>query len=64
MRVATRISLTTDERDILELWLRRRKIARSVAQRADISLRAASGDNNCKIANAVDVTRQTVRMWR
>jgi transposase len=64
MRVATRISLTTDERDILERRLRRRKIARAAAQRADIVLRAAGGDNNCKIANAVGVTRQTVRMWR
>jgi transposase len=63
-RVATQISLTADERDVLERRLRRRKIARAAAQRADVVLRAAGGDNNCQIANAVGVTRQTVRVWR
>lgn len=49
---------------MLERRLRRRKIARAEAQRAEIVLRAAAGENNCKIANAVGVTRQTVRTWR
>jgi transposase len=63
-RAASRITLTEDERDALERRLRRRKIARAEAQRAEIVLRAAGGENNCEIADAVGVTRQTVRTWR
>jgi transposase len=63
-RAASRITLTGDERDALERRLRRRKIARAEAQRAEIVLRAAGGENNCEIADAVGVTRQTVRTWR
>lgn len=63
-RVASRITLSVDERDLLERRLRRRKIARSEAQRAEIVLRAAGGENNCEIADALGVTRQTVRTWR
>jgi transposase len=44
--------------------VRRRKIARADAQRAEIILRAAEGLNNCEIADAVSVTRQTVRTRR
>jgi len=63
-RVASRIILSSDERDVLERLLRRRKIARAEAQRAEIVLCAAGGANNCEIADAVGVTRQTVRTWR
>jgi transposase len=63
-RVAIPITLTVDERAVLEGRLRRRKVARAEAQRADIVLRAARGENNCEIADAVGVTRQTVRTWR
>jgi transposase len=61
---ATKIKLSEDERIYLERCVRRRKIARAEAQRAEIILRAAEGDNNCRIAEAVGVTRQTVRTWR
>jgi transposase len=63
-RMASRVTLTADERAVLERRLRRRKIARAEAQRAEIVLRAADGANNCEIAEAVGVTRQTVRTWR
>lgn len=63
-RVASPIELSADERDVLERRIRRRKIARAEAQRAEIILRAADGENNCQIADAVGVTRQTVRTWR
>jgi len=43
--------------------VRRRKIARADALRADMILRAADGLNNCEIADAAGVTRQTVRTW-
>ena len=56
--------LSSEERGFLERLVRRRKIARGDAQRAEIVLRAADGENNCRIADAVGVTRQTVRTWR
>lgn len=61
---ASGIKLTDEERETLERLVRRRKVLRGEAQRADIVLRAADGMNNCEIADAVGVTRQTVRIWR
>lgn len=58
------IELTDEERATLERRSRRRNIARAEAQRAEIVLRAADGENNCAIAAALGVTRQTVRTWR
>ena len=63
-RKANRIKLSADERAVLDRRVRRRKIARADAQRAEIILRAADGLNNCEIAGVVGVTRQTVRTWR
>ena len=61
---ASKIILSNDERDYLERLVRRRKVSRGDAQRAEIVLRAAEGLNNRAIADAVGVTRQTVRTWR
>jgi transposase len=61
---ASKITLTDEERSVLERLTRRRKVSRGDAQRADIVLHAADGMNNCKIADVVGVTRQTVRIWR
>jgi transposase len=63
-RKASAIKLSEDERDVLGRLIRRRKVARTDAQRAEIIVRAAEGLNNCEIAAAVGVTRQTVRTWR
>jgi transposase len=66
-RRATRasvITLSVDERAYLERLVRRRKVARGDAQRAEIVLLAADGLNNSAIAAKVGVTRQTVRTWR
>jgi transposase len=63
-RKASAIKLSVEERDFLLRLVRRRKVARGDAQRAEIILRAANGLNNCEIADAVGVTRQTVRTWR
>ena len=60
-RKASAIKLSVEERDFLLRLVRRRKVARGDAQRAEIILRAANGLNNCEIADAVGVTRQTVR---
>lgn len=63
-RMPSVIALSADERDLLERRVRRRKIARADAQRAEIVLRAADGLSNSEIARAVGVTRPTVRTWR
>ena len=63
-RKTSRIELSDDERNVLERCVRRRKISRAEALRADIILRAADGLNNSEIADAVGVTRQTARTWR
>jgi len=59
-----RISLSDDEREVLERRVRRRTIARADARRAEIVLRVAAGGTINEIAKAVGVTRQTVRTWR
>jgi transposase len=61
---ASKIILSKEERNYLERLVRRRKVARAEAQRAEIVLCAANGLNNRAIGDAVGVTRQTVRMWR
>jgi DNA-binding CsgD family transcriptional regulator len=61
---AIEIVLGNEERGELEPRLRRRKIARADATRAEIILLAAGGMNNCQIAGAAGVTRKTVQTWR
>jgi len=61
---ASVVTLSGEERAYLDRLVRRRKVARGDAQRADIVLLAADGLNNCAIAAKVGVTRQTVRTWR
>lgn len=63
-RKASAIKLSDDERDALQRLVRRRKVTRGDALRAEIVLRAADGMNNSEIADAVGATRQTVRTWR
>jgi transposase len=58
------ITLSVDERAYLDRLVRRRKVGRGDAQRAEIVLLAADGLNNCAIAAKIGVTRQTVRTWR
>ncbi len=61
---ASVITLSVDERAYLDRLVRRRKVGRGDAQRAEIVLLAADGLNNCAIAAQIGVTRQTVRTWR
>jgi transposase len=58
------IRLSVEERAYLDRLVRRRKVGRGDAQRAEIVLLAADGLNNSAIAAKVGVTRQTVRTWR
>ncbi|MBO0766640.1 MAG: IS630 family transposase [Hyphomicrobiaceae bacterium] len=64
MTGAVGIVLSEMERSALERRLRRRKIARADATRAEIVLLAADGCSNGAIAKAVGVTRKTVQSWR
>lgn len=61
---ACKIVLSKDERAYLERLVRRRKVSRGEARRAEIVLRAAEGLNNRAISEAVGVARDTVRLWR
>jgi transposase len=61
---AVKIVLTKSERVELEVRVRRRKIAREDAMRAEIVLLAADGLNNCAIAEEIGVSRMTVLTWR
>ena len=58
LRKASEIKLTDEEKAVLERYLRRRKTGRSMAQRAEIILRAASGENNWSgVKNSITHTR-------
>src|SRR5947208_245961 len=61
---AVTIILTDSERSELEMRVRRRKIARADAVRAEIVLLAADGMNNCAIADELGISRLTAGLWR
>lgn len=61
---AVRIELSDEERIELQARLRRRKVARADAMRAEIVLLAADGMTNLGIAEKLRITRVTVTTWR
>src|SRR3954471_3798783 len=61
---AVRIELTEGERAELQARLRRRKVARGDALRAEIVLLAAQGLSNLAITERLGVARMTVATWR
>src|SRR5665213_1670484 len=61
---AVKIVLSDSERGELEMRVRRRKIARADAVRAQIVMLAADGMNNSAIADELGVSRLTVGLWR
>ena len=63
-RAAVRIELSEVERSELKGRLRRRKIARADATRAEIVLLAADGRSNLAIAAQLGISRRTVATWR
>ena len=63
-RPLTPLTLTTDERSLLDSWARRRTTAQALALRARIVLHAATGASNTVIARRERVTRPTVGKWR
>lgn len=58
------LSLTEEERTLLEQWARRRTTAQALALRSRIVLAAAKGDSNQSVAEHLRVTQQTVGKWR
>ena len=61
-RSAVCIELSADERTELSSRLRRRKVARTDAMRAEIVLLAAEGMSNLAIAGSLGITRVTVAL--
>jgi transposase len=61
---AVALLLSAGEREQLEAWARRRKIAQALAQRSRIVLAAAAGLNNTQIADRLGITRGMAAKWR
>ena len=58
------LTLTPDEREALERWVRRPKTAQALAQRARIVLACAAGKNNTIVARDLHLAKATVGKWR
>jgi len=58
------VVLTTEQREQLEAWARRRKTAQALALRARMILRCAQGLHDSEVAGQIGATRQTVGRWR
>lgn len=58
------LELTSDERDQLERWSRRRKSSQALALRSRIVLGCASGLSNKEVAERERVAQATVGKWR
>ena len=64
MGVRVEVTLSVEDREVLERWARRPKTAQALAQRARIILLAAEGHSSVAIATEVGVTPSTVGKWR
>src|SRR5699024_813416 len=60
----TELTLSADEREQLERWIRRRKSAQDLALRSRIVLECATGASNTEVASQIGVSLPTVRKWR
>jgi DNA-binding CsgD family transcriptional regulator len=54
------LTLTEEERETLLRWARRPKTAQALACRARIVLACAAGRSNGEVAEALQMTRQTI----
>ena len=57
-------SLSSEQRRVLDRWIRARNTPQSLVTRAKILLRAAEGLANHRIATELNVSRPTVLLWR
>jgi transposase len=64
MPKAPRVRLTAEQQDDFERFARSRTLAARLVERAQIVLQAAAGKADVEIAQALDLTRQTVGLWR
>jgi transposase len=64
MRVAPKIILSGEQREQLDACSRSRSLPLRVVQRAQIVLLAADGKQDLEVAEALNITRQTVGRWR
>lgn len=60
----TELTLSADEREQLERWVRRRKSAQDLALRSRVVLECATGASNTAVASQIGVSLPTVRKWR
>jgi transposase len=58
------LTITADERELLERWTRRATTAQALAQRARVILGGAAGKSNTRLAHELRLTKQTVGKWR
>jgi transposase len=58
------LELTSDEKDQLERWVRRRKSAQGLALRSQIVLSCATGLTNKEVAAQLGISMPTVGKWR
>ena len=58
------LTITADEREALERWLRRPKTAQALAQRSRIVLACAEGNTNTAVSGELGVSKPTVGKWR
>lgn len=58
------LTLTTDERETLQRWARRRTTAQALALRSRIVLECADGHTNGEVAARLRIVPQTVGKWR
>ena len=58
------LTLTPEEREVLERWGRRPKTAQALAHRARLVLTCAAGRPNTAVAAALRVSQPTVGKWR
>jgi transposase len=61
---ARKVRLTAEQQDDFERFARSRTLATRLVQRTRIVLQAAAGKADVEIAKALDITRQTVALWR
>ncbi|MGH8903022.1 MAG: helix-turn-helix domain-containing protein [Egibacteraceae bacterium] len=64
MRAVDALAVTTEQRQTLEQWVRAHDTPQQVVLRCRIVLLAADGLSNTAIAERLQTTRTTVRLWR